>query len=200
MKSSFPTQAELDRLRVETKLSRREIDSWFSERRKLRDSMEQAVLDSMGSGTKGSDVASPNGALSRLDQLAGAQLAGSLPSTSPAVTQSQQQVHLLRSTFARTQWPTPQEYDQLAAKTGLVRTEIVRWFKENRCLLKTGTLKWMAQYQPQHVEDDHGYDAVARKPTKPIVESPKNGSETAQQYYKDPKSSAKRTWRSWYPE
>lgn len=187
LKSSFPTQAELDRLRVETKLSRREIDSWFSERRKLRDSMEQAVLDSMGSGTKGSDVASPNGALSRLDQLAGAQLAGSLPSTSPAVTQSQQQVHLLRSTFARTQWPTPQEYDQLAAKTGLVRTEIVRWFKENRCLLKTGTLKWMAQYQPQHVEDDHGYDAVARKPTKPIVESPKNGSETAQQYYKDPK-------------
>lgn len=186
LKSSFPTQAELDRLRVETKLSRREIDSWFSERRKLRDSMEQAVLDSMGSGTKGSDVASPNGALSRLDQLAGAQLAGSLPSTSPAVTQSQEQVHLLRSTFARTQWPTPQEYDQLAAKTGLVRTEIVRWFKENRCLLKTGTLKWMEQYQPQHVEDEHGYDAVARKPTKPIAESPKNGSETAQQYYKDP--------------
>nr|2DMP_A Chain A, Zinc fingers and homeoboxes protein 2 [Homo sapiens] len=53
LKSSFPTQAELDRLRVETKLSRREIDSWFSERRKLRDSMEQAVLDSMGSGKSG---------------------------------------------------------------------------------------------------------------------------------------------------
>lgn len=188
LKSSFPTQAELDRLRVETKLSRREIDSWFSERRKLRDSMEQAVLDSMGSGKKGPDVASPNGALSRLDQLAGAQLASSLPSPSPAIPQNQEQVHLLRSTFARTQWPTPQEYDQLAAKTGLVRTEIVRWFKENRCLLKTGTLKWLEQYQQPPISDDRGYDATARKAAKPAAESPKNGSEVAQQCHKDPKT------------
>ncbi|KAL2767169.1 zinc fingers and homeoboxes protein 2 [Daubentonia madagascariensis] len=187
LKSSFPTQAELDRLRVETKLSRREIDSWFSERRKLRDSMEQAVLDSMGSGKKSQDAVAPNGALSRLDQLSGAQLPSSLPSPSPAITKSQEQVHLLRSTFARTQWPTPQEYDQLAAKTGLVRTEIVRWFKENRCLLKTGTLKWLEQYQQQHVADDHGYDAVSRKATKPATESPKNGGEVVQQRYKDPK-------------
>lgn len=188
LKSSFPTQAELDRLRVETKLSRREIDSWFSERRKLRDSMEQAVLDSMGSGKKGPEVAAPNGALSRLDQLSSAQLASSLPSPSPAITKSQEQVHLLRSTFARTQWPTPQEYDQLAAKTGLVRTEIVRWFKENRCLLKTGTLKWLEQYQPQHVVDDHGYDAPLRKVVKTVItENPKNGSEGGHQYYKDPK-------------
>lgn len=188
LKSSFPTQVELDRLRVETKLSRREIDSWFSERRKLRDSLEQAVLDSMGSGKKGQDVVAPNGALSRLDQLPGTQLVTSLPSPSPAITKSQEQVHLLRSTFARTQWPTPQEYDQLAAKTGLVRTEIVRWFKENRCLLKTGTLKWMEQYQQQHVAEDHGYDTTSRKAAKAVVtESPKNGSGVGQQYYKDPK-------------
>ncbi|MBZ3885519.1 Zinc fingers and homeoboxes protein 2 [Sciurus carolinensis] len=188
LKSSFPTQAELDRLRVETKLSRREIDSWFSERRKLRDSMEQAVLDSMGSGKKGPDVVAPNGALSRLDQLTGAQLASSLPSPSPAIPQNQEQVHLLRSTFARTQWPTPPEYDQLAAKTGLVRTEIVRWFKENRCLLKTGTLKWLEQYQQQPISDDHSYDAAARKAAKPATESPKNGSEVGQQCHKDPKT------------
>uniref|UniRef100_A0A8D2AUJ7 Zinc fingers and homeoboxes protein 2 n=1 Tax=Sciurus vulgaris TaxID=55149 RepID=A0A8D2AUJ7_SCIVU len=188
LKSSFPTQAELDRLRVETKLSRREIDSWFSERRKLRDSMEQAVLDSMGSGKKGPDVVAPNGALSRLDQLTGAQLASSLPSPSPAIPQNQEQVHLLRSTFARTQWPTPQEYDQLAAKTGLVRTEIVRWFKENRCLLKTGTLKWLEQYQQQPISDDHGYGAAARKVAKPATESPKNGSEVGQPCHKDPKT------------
>ncbi|XP_004482157.1 zinc fingers and homeoboxes protein 2 [Dasypus novemcinctus] len=186
LKSSFPTQAELDRLRAETKLSRREVDSWFSERRKLRDSMEQAVLDSMGSGKKGQDVAAPNGALSRLDQLSSAQLASPLPSPSPAIAKSQEQVHLLRSTFARTQWPTPQEYDQLAAKTGLVRTEIVRWFKENRCLLKTGTVKWMERYLPQHIADDHGYDIASRKATRPIAESPKNGSEAVQQYHRDP--------------
>nr|XP_003467414.1 zinc fingers and homeoboxes protein 2 [Cavia porcellus]XP_013005429.1 zinc fingers and homeoboxes protein 2 [Cavia porcellus] len=188
LKSSFPTQAELDRLRVETKLSRREIDSWFSERRKLRDSMEQAVLDSMGSGRKGPDVVAPNGSLSRLDQLASAQLASSLPSTSPAITPSQEQVHLLRSTFARTQWPTPQEYDQLAAKTGLVRTEIVRWFKENRCLLKTGTLKWVEQYQRQHVAEDHGQDTVLRRAAKAVAESPKNGSEAGPHCPKDPKA------------
>ncbi|XP_054446417.1 zinc fingers and homeoboxes protein 2 [Pteronotus mesoamericanus] len=188
LKSSFPTQAELDRLRVETKLSRREIDSWFSERRKLRDSMEQAVLDSMGSGKKGQEVLAPNGALSRLDRLSGAQLVSSLPSPSPAITKSQEQVHLLRSTFARTQWPTPQEYDQLAAKTGLVRTEIVRWFKENRCLLKTGTLKWLEQYQQQHIAEDHGYDALSRKTAKAVItESPKNGNEAGPQYHKDPK-------------
>ncbi|XP_006830745.1 PREDICTED: zinc fingers and homeoboxes protein 2 [Chrysochloris asiatica] len=187
LKSSFPTQAELDWLRAETKLSRREIDSWFSERRKLRDSMEQAVLDSMGSGKKGQDMVAPNGTLSRLDQLSSAQLASSLPSPSPAITKSQEQLHLLRTTFTRTQWPTPQEYDQLAAKTGLVRTEIVRWFKENRCLLRTGTLKWMELYQRQHIMDGHSYDAVSRKTPKPIAESPKNGSEVGQQYYKDPR-------------
>lgn len=189
LKSSFPTQAELDRLRVETKLSRREIDSWFSERRKLRDSMEQAVLDSMGSVKKGQDVLAPNGALSRLDQLSGAQLVSSLPSPSPAIATSQEQVHLLRCTFARTQWPTPQEYDQLAAKTGLVRTEIVRWFKENRCLLKTGTLKWLEQYQQQQVAEDHGYDILSRKAVKAVVvtESPKNGSEVGPQHHTDPR-------------
>lgn len=198
-KSSFPTQAELDQLRVETKLSRREIDSWFSERRKLRDSMEQAVLDSMGSGRKGPDVVAPNGSLSRLDQLSSVQIASSVPSTSPAIAQNQEQVHLLRSTFVRTQWPTPQEYDQLAAKTGLVRTEIVRWFKENRCLLKTGTLKWVEQYQQQqqHLADDRGCDTVMRKAAKPAAESPKNGSEAAPRHHKDPKALCQEDSKKW---
>lgn len=188
LKSSFPTQVELERLRGETKLSRREIESWFSERRKLRDSMEQSILDSMGTGKKGQDVAAPNGALSRLDQLSGVQLASSLASPSPAMTKSQEQVHLLRSTFARTQWPTPQEYDQLAAKTGLVRTEIVRWFKENRCLLKTGPLKWMEQDQHPHTAGEQAYDAAQRRAAKAVAaESPKNGSEVGPQHYKDPR-------------
>ncbi|KAM6215274.1 zinc fingers and homeoboxes protein 2 [Rhynchocyon petersi] len=185
LKSSFPTQAELDRLRVETKLSRREIDSWFSDRRKLRDSMEQAVLESMGSGKKGPDGAAPNGALPRLEQLSGAPPASALPSPSPASAQSQEQVRLLRSTFVRTQWPTPQEYDRLAAKTGLVRTEIVRWFKENRCLLKTGPLQWMEQCQHQLLGEGPGL--APRKAPRPVPESPRNGSEAVQQYHPDPK-------------
>ncbi|XP_075405427.1 zinc fingers and homeoboxes protein 2 [Tenrec ecaudatus] len=188
LRSSFPTQAELDRLRVETKLSRREIDTWFSERRKLRDSMEQAVLDSMGSGKKTHDTAvAPNGALSRLEQLSGAQLACSLPSPSPTTAKSPGQVHLLRGTFARTQWPTPQEYDQLAAKTGLVRTEIVRWFKENRGLLKAGSLKWMGphQYQHQHLADVPRCDTGWGRAAKPTAGSPKPGSEVAPPSHQD---------------
>ncbi|KAI6075219.1 Zinc fingers and homeoboxes protein 2 [Aix galericulata] len=56
LRCSFPTQGELDRLRVETKLSRREIDSWFSERRKIRDSMEQAEHKKLNEENAGKTV------------------------------------------------------------------------------------------------------------------------------------------------
>ncbi|XP_029927327.1 zinc fingers and homeoboxes protein 2a [Myripristis murdjan] len=43
-KSSSPTEAELDQLAQETRLSKTEVDCWFSERRALRDNMEKALL------------------------------------------------------------------------------------------------------------------------------------------------------------
>ncbi|KAG9478689.1 zinc fingers and homeoboxes protein 2 [Eleutherodactylus coqui] len=133
-KNAFPSQFELDDIRSKTKLSRRQIHYWFSDRRKTRDSMEQAVLDSMGSDSNDGFV---NGAATQSGNLS-----GSAPFKS-----KQEQLHLLKSTFARTQWPTPHEYDQLATQTGLVRTEIVKWFKDNRCVLRNGTLRWMEQYR-----------------------------------------------------
>ncbi|XP_063777592.1 zinc fingers and homeoboxes protein 2 [Pseudophryne corroboree] len=142
-KSSFPTQAEMDQLRGDTKLSRREIDLWFSDRRKIRDSMEQAVLDSMGSETINDGLV--NGTAAQSGNLSSS---WSPPSTECKT--KQEQLHLLKSTFAKTQWPSPQEYDQLAARTGLVRTEIVKWFKDNRCVLRTGSLRWMDQYRKQY--------------------------------------------------
>ncbi|XP_053103742.1 zinc fingers and homeoboxes protein 2 [Hemicordylus capensis] len=154
LKSSFPTQSELERLRTEAKMSRREVDSWFAERRKLRDNMEQAVLDSMGSNIKKKDQGASNGAVSCTEPYTLSQAPASLSKCPTAFTiSSQEQVHLLKSTFVRTQWPSPQEYDELAAQTGLTRTEIVRWFKENRSSLKTGTLKWLDQYQQQRLTD-----------------------------------------------
>lgn len=54
---------------------------------------------------------------------------------------------LLKEVFTQTQWPSPEEYSQLEGQTGLSRTEIVRWFKENRSALKNGTLDWMEQFQ-----------------------------------------------------
>ncbi|NXO31462.1 ZHX2 protein, partial [Cisticola juncidis] len=185
LKCSFPTQGELDRLRVETKLSRREIDSWFSERRKIRDSMEQAVLDSMGSYRKIKDQGTPNGAISQAELLSSSQLPGALSGSSTTLKKTQEQIHLLKSTFARTQWPSPQEYDQLASQTGLTRTEIVRWFKENRSSLRTGSLKWIDQYQQQYAGD--GHNKQSQKKSSKHMESPKNGNELSRQHYQEHK-------------
>ncbi|XP_016152351.1 PREDICTED: zinc fingers and homeoboxes protein 2 [Ficedula albicollis] len=185
LKCSFPTQGELDRLRVETKLSRREIDSWFSERRKIRDSMEQAVLDSMGSYRKNKDQGTPNGAISQAELLSSSQLPGAFSGSSTTLKKTQEQIHLLKSTFARTQWPSPQEYDQLASQTGLSRTEIVRWFKENRSSLRTGSLKWIDQYQQQYAGD--GHNKQSQKKSSKHTESPKNGNEVSRQHYQEHK-------------
>ncbi|XP_063273883.1 zinc fingers and homeoboxes protein 2 [Prinia subflava] len=185
LKCSFPTQGELDRLRVETKLSRREIDAWFSERRKIRDSMEQAVLDSMGSYRKIKDQGTPNGAISQAELLSSSQLPGALSGSSTTLKKTQEQIHLLKSTFARTQWPSPQEYDQLASQTGLTRTEIVRWFKENRSSLRTGSLKWIDQYQQQYAGD--GHNKQSQKKSSKHIESPKNGNELSRQHYQEHK-------------
>ncbi|XP_071377029.1 zinc fingers and homeoboxes protein 2a [Centroberyx affinis] len=43
-RSSSPTEAVLDQLAQETRLSKTEVDCWFSERRALRDNMEKALL------------------------------------------------------------------------------------------------------------------------------------------------------------
>ncbi|XP_048364056.1 zinc fingers and homeoboxes protein 2 isoform X2 [Sphaerodactylus townsendi] len=175
LKSSFPTQSELERLRTEAKMNRKEVDCWFAERRKLRDNMEQAVLDSMGSSVKTQDKGTSNGAVSQMEQLNISQAPPSLSGCLPLFTANSQE-HLLQSTFARTQWPSPQEYDELAAQTGLTRTEIVRWFKENRSLLRTGPFKWLDQHQQQHGTDG------SKDPKGPVpVACTKIGSGVAQQ-------------------
>ncbi|XP_040020624.2 zinc fingers and homeoboxes protein 2a [Gasterosteus aculeatus] len=43
-RSGTPTEVELDLLAQETRLSKTEVDCWFSERRALRDNMEKALL------------------------------------------------------------------------------------------------------------------------------------------------------------
>ncbi|CAI5662962.1 zinc fingers and homeoboxes protein 2a isoform X2 [Oreochromis niloticus] len=68
-------------------------------------------------------------------------------STSPAPISSRS-LALLRETFCRTQWPSPEEYSQLEVQTSLGRTDIVRWFKDHRSALKNGeTLDWMEGFQ-----------------------------------------------------
>ncbi|XP_030074498.1 zinc fingers and homeoboxes protein 2 [Microcaecilia unicolor] len=176
-KNAFPIQMDVDKLRAETKLSRREIDLWFSERRKLRDNMEQAVLDSMDANTKKQGM--QNGSITQIGQLNSSHVLDSLYDSSECHKINQEQLHLLKTIFARTQWPSPQEYDQLAAQTGLVRTEIVRWFKDNRCTLRTGSLKWMERYQKQY---NHPTEQNQSKGLIKSPRSPKNGREAPKQY------------------
>ncbi|XP_075681889.1 zinc fingers and homeoboxes protein 2 [Rhinoderma darwinii] len=171
-KNSIPTQSELDYLRSETKLSRRQIDYWFSDRRKVRDCMEQAVLDSMGSDSNDGFM---NGAATQSGKLSSPWSQSSAPYKS-----KQEQLHLLKSTFARTQWPTPHEYDHLAAQTGLVRTEIVKWFKDNRCVLRNGSLRWMEQYRKMYERS-----LEERKKFIKIVSATDTGKDILAKYFQE---------------
>lgn len=63
-----------------------------------------------------------------------------------------EQLHILKSAFVRTQWPTPEEYDQLSEESGLPRSYIVSWFGDSRYSWKNSNLKWFFQYQSGNVE------------------------------------------------
>lgn len=51
-RSGTPTEAALDQLAQETRLSKTEVDCWFSERRALRDNMEKALLSMSSKSTE----------------------------------------------------------------------------------------------------------------------------------------------------
>ncbi|KPP66550.1 zinc fingers and homeoboxes protein 2-like [Scleropages formosus] len=151
-RSSFPTHSEVESLMSETRLSKMEIDCWFSERRALRDNLEQAVLNSMGSRkADGGERQRPRAsALNGMHEKDGRPKGSPLPaaSTSPSSAPIDgKSLLLLRDVFAQTRWPSPEEYSQLEVQTGLARTEIVRWFKDNRLRLKSGALEWMELFQ-----------------------------------------------------
>ncbi|XP_048848947.1 zinc fingers and homeoboxes protein 2-like [Brienomyrus brachyistius] len=164
-RSSVPTQGELESLVSETKLSKMEIDCWFSERRALRDNLEQAVLNSMGSrkadgGERQQRHSVLNGchekdSWSRDSSLS---IATPFPCSLPIDSKS---LTLLKDVFTQTRWPSPEEYSQLEARTGLARTEIVRWFKDNRLLLKNGALEWMETFQPISGREANGQGALS---------------------------------------
>lgn len=146
-RTSYPTQAEIELLVAETRLSKNEIDCWFSERRALRDNLEQALLNSMGS--KRLEHHLQRGTLNGVHEQDSRVRDSPLPVLSSACPEAidGKSLGLLKDTFAQTQWPSPEEYNQLEIQTGLARTEIVRWFKDNRSALKNGTLDWMEQFQ-----------------------------------------------------
>uniref|UniRef100_A0A672Y972 Homeobox domain-containing protein n=1 Tax=Sphaeramia orbicularis TaxID=375764 RepID=A0A672Y972_9TELE len=116
MRNSFPTHSDVDNLAVTTRLSPQEIDSWFTERRALRDNLEQALLNSMG--TK------------RMGTIPEKRVI-SMPPDSRSLA-------LLKDDFAQTRWPSPEEFSQMEGRTGLVRTDIARWFSDSRSGSQSG--------------------------------------------------------------
>ncbi|NWI95331.1 ZHX1 protein, partial [Pitta sordida] len=82
--------------------------------------------------------------------------------TSDSCKKSPEQLHMLKSSFVRTQWPSPQEYNKLAEETGLPRSEIVSWFGDTRYAWKNGGLKWYYYYQSANANSLNG-QGFARK-------------------------------------
>ncbi|XP_074842800.1 zinc fingers and homeoboxes protein 1 [Carettochelys insculpta] len=135
------TDEELNRLRAQTKLTRREINAWFTERKKTN-----ALKEEEGE-VKESNVSSSKDEAGETSQGEGSIGLRSGGSASKVGRKSSEQLHMLKSSFVRTQWPSPQEYDRLAEETGLPRSDIVSWFGDTRYVWKNGGLKWYYYYQ-----------------------------------------------------
>lgn len=138
-KSDTPSDEELSRLRAETKLTRREVDAWFTERRKMPLAALLKDSDAEADGHK----AKPAAASSHSPQ----ERQATPPMGRKAVKKTPEQLHILKKAFVRTQWPTSDEYDQMAEESGLPRTYIVNWFGDTRYACKNSNLKWYYLYQ-----------------------------------------------------
>lgn len=163
-RNSFPSHNEVDHIAITTRLSREEIDSWFSERRALRDNLEKALLNSMGS--KRTDIAERR-SLSQHQHalLNGVYKQGGLPicplppiiaPTSSSVPMDRKSLNLLKDVFVQTRWPSPEEYSYLEAQTGLARTDIVRWFKDSRLSLRSGNVEWKELFHKLSGSESNG--------------------------------------------
>lgn len=168
-RNSFPSHGEVDSLATVTRLSREEIDSWFLERRALRDNLEQALLNSMGAkrldGLEKRQQQQQQHQQKQNAVLNGAHKPGGLPLSPlrPIVAPPSSPLHLdgkslglLKDVFVQTQWPSPEEYNMLESQTGLARTDIVRWFKDSRSDLRNGTLDWPELSHKSHSSGQNG--------------------------------------------
>lgn len=132
LRNGFPTLGGVDDLAGATRLSRQEIDSWFVERRALRDDLERALLNSMGTRRTGgagitavakkrrqqhqtgplNGTRGPGGAVGRLQSPAPPPSAPPIGVSSPASFSAPPDGRapaLLLDEFARTRWPSPEE-------------------------------------------------------------------------------------------
>ncbi|KAG9478676.1 hypothetical protein GDO78_012366 [Eleutherodactylus coqui] len=134
-RNNVPTDEELSKLRVLSKLTRREIDAWFAERRRSGGIKDEPGAFNEEEGIK--EDMDPENAYVK----AGAALASRLGKKTP------EQLRVLKNFFVANQWPSAEDYDKLAIETGLARSDVVGWFGDTRYGAKNHHLKWYYQYQ-----------------------------------------------------
>uniref|UniRef100_A0A8C0HMI1 Zinc fingers and homeoboxes protein 3 n=1 Tax=Buteo japonicus TaxID=224669 RepID=A0A8C0HMI1_9AVES len=149
LESSFaqnplPAEEEVNRLRGETKMTRREIDSWFSERRKKKVAEENRKVEE---AARQEEEEAENGGGEGEDSSDDSSRPPTPPKTKLNFKKTAQQRHLLKQMFVQTQRPTNQEYDAIVSQTGLPRAEVIRWFGDSRYGYKNGQLKWYENYR-----------------------------------------------------
>ncbi|XP_067094002.1 zinc fingers and homeoboxes protein 1-like [Osmerus mordax] len=155
-KCDMPSDEELSRLRTETKLTRREIDAWFTEKRKTLAPLAAAAAESPEPGGEQMDQEAAGTSPSSSRKGSQTPPGGRRASRDKVVKKSPEQLHVLKSTFVRTQWPSAEDYDRLAKESGLPRSYIVNWFGDSRYAWKNGNLKWFFFYQSGNVEGING--------------------------------------------
>ncbi|KAI1892772.1 hypothetical protein AGOR_G00136970 [Albula goreensis] len=217
----LPSEEEVDRLRAKTKMTRREIDGWFSERRKKlaaekkREEAEKAENDDDDFEDKDAEstqdaedpsqttssqhyvkeekqkddasglapkvnpikinlkmlkVTEANGKPdSDISQSACTESPVTPPPSIPSSSNGQDSpdpFHPLKQFFVRVRWPSSGQYDELAAKSGLPRPEVVRWFGDARYSHKNGQLLWLESYQQMKSEDKEEQEKAEIKALK----------------------------------
>lgn len=197
-----PSAEEVERLRQDTKMTRREIHSWFAERRRRaaaerkREEAEQALQreeeqeeqqdqaqeeqEEEQQKDDGEPKVNPIKINLKMLKVTEAKVEGegvglpvippppstsrpSAPSSRPLQASRPQavrgkktaeQLELLKRVYARTQWPSAAQYEQLIAGTGLPRPDVVRWFGDSRYTQKNSQLKWLEAYQDSALEEE----------------------------------------------
>lgn len=196
LRNSFPTQSDVDNLAGTTRLSHQEIDSWFVERRALRDNLEQALLNSMGTkrmGAGGITTINKKGLHQQQHQTL--QLNGihkpstrvgnlkspfppshTLPIIAPgtianpnscSVPPDSRSLALLKDDFAQTRWPSPEEFSQLEGRTELARTDLSRWFSDSR--LQSGSMELTELFYNNGVNGGQGPPVCSPENAPPSI-------------------------------
>ncbi|XP_051526525.1 zinc fingers and homeoboxes protein 2-like [Myxocyprinus asiaticus] len=140
-KNSFPSFNEVKHLMISTRLSREKIESWFLQRRVLRDDMEQALLNSMGSKRcpQQYQQALLNGAYNN---------ASAFP-FSPVPLDSKS-MNLLKNVFVQNSWPSPAELRHLEIQKRLSHTDLVHWFKDSHLAQQSSILQQKMVFEEQN--------------------------------------------------